>query len=386
METGDSLKKFAFSKKEWNRLKRLLENGKLSISSSSEKTPYWCSKLEKKVAERFDVKYAVSFNSCTSSIHAALGALNIKHSDQVIVSPLTCYSSILPVMSLGAVPIFCDVNKETLSIDWKKFRRAITSKTHAIILPYIYGLPADIKKIKRISERNEIKLIEDCAHVPGLKINNKYVGTFGNVGCFSFAQEKVLDCGEGGVATTKDKNIARELYFFKEGGKRGFRVYNPKGANYRMTEFNAFLAFYQLKNLKKNIKLRNSIANYYFSQKMPQGIRPANMTEGNVKSVALFETKEFSAEIINRLRKNGIYVKDIYKPLNESNVFQNQKLLARALQQDKENIRQYKKYSNETPCAKKASKNYFYIETNPYKKLSFHRREAAIFGKLLAKV
>lgn len=372
MEAGNT-KRFDLSKKQWLILKNLLEKEPLSITSKKDANPLWTDRLEKSAAKRFKTKHAVSFNSCTSSIHSALAALGVKRGHQVIVSPTTCYTSVLPVLALGGVPIFCDIEYETLSISPKKLKKAINENTTTVLLPYVYGLPAKIKEIMKTCERNDLNLIEDCAHVPGLMVNGKPAGSFGNVGCFSFAQSKVLDCGEGGIAVTNDKMINEEMRSFKDGGKKAFRVYTPQGANYKMADYAAFLALNQLNNLEKRIKQRKKIAAVYFSKNWKY-IKPANNSKESIQSVALFKTKTPADKIITALKQNGIDAKSIYKPLNDSNVFTDEKLLLQALQSEKKSIKQFNEFSQKTPIAKKAFRSFFYVETDPLKPLGFHKQ------------
>jgi len=379
METGKILPKFNFSEKNWRILRETLETGKLSVTSMKDPSPEWSKKLEEEFARKFHAKHALSFNSCTSSIHSALAALKIGQGNETIVSPTTCYSSILPIMALGSVPIFCDIDENTLTINPKCARKAITDDTKAILLPYVYGLPAETRKIRKICDSNELALIEDCAHVPGMKINGRLAGSFGDIACYSFAESKVLDCGEGGIAITNNKELAEEMRFFKEGGKRAFRVYSPKGANYRMTAFNAFLALNQLKKLQKTITTKESIFKKY-AQGIPKYIYAANK-RSNVKSVALFKSRN-AREIIKELSKAGLKTKGIYRPLNEANIFQNRNLLLEALTNDK-NLKKFEQDSNPTPKANKAFQELFYFETDVQKTIGYHKQAAEKFHELI---
>jgi|GEM_PF-2020752 len=384
MQDGDKRKlKFGFTTKQWEQLKDLLETGLLSEGSSDDSNLIWCPKLEGAFAKKMGSTKTISFNSCTSSIEAGLAALEVSRMNQVIVSPLTCYSSILPIMALGAIPVFCDIDYNTLTVSPKKFKQLINENTKALILPYIYGLPAPIKKFVRICESNEIKLIEDCSHVPGLKIGGKYAGTYGDVGCFSFAQSKILDCGEGGIAVTNNQKIADEMAHFKNGGHRAFRVYAPRGANYKMTEYTALLAYHQLTKLDKTIKIRKEIAGNYFETKTPSFIKPANNSNKCLHNVALFTSKKQSRPIVLSLRKNGLDAKRIYMPLNQSNVFNEKKLLFEALGRDKARVNIYKENFIPTPNANRAFEHYFYLEVFPHLSFSAQKNRLKIFSRTM---
>jgi len=373
------VKKFNLNAKERISLLEMIETGRLSVGSKTDPEPKWCASLEKEMCDKFESKHAVLFNSGTSSIHAALSALGVNYCDEVISSPLTCYSAVLPIAMSGAVPIFADVSEDTLSIDPKSFRKNITDKTKAVLLPYIYGLPLPIKKFVSICRANEIALIEDCAHVPALKLGGKYAGTFGEISCFSFAQGKVLDCGEGGAALTNNPLLADEMRFFKDGGKRALRVYTPRGANNKMTNLEAFLAFKQVKNLEKNISARAKIAKLYFSAcESTEGVSVNNKTTC-LPSVALFKSLSPARDLILKLREKGVDAKSIYKPLNESNVFTENNLLEGFFNNDAKRAQIFRERNKPTPVANKASAHFFYIETDPMFSVSFHKQKAKEF-------
>lgn len=374
-----------FSSKEWDQFKQIFESGKLSSGSRTSRHNEWKTKLENTFSNKFRTKYSLSTNSGTSALHAGLHAIGIKRGEHVIVSPLTCYAGITPIFQEGGIPIFCDVDEETLAIDPHKLEKRITPKTKAVILTYLYGLPAHTQQIVKICRAHGIALIEDCAHVPGLKIGKKYAGTFGDIGCFSFAQEKVISIGEGGMTITSKKKYAEKLQFFREGGKKGFRKYVPHGLNYRMTEYQAFLALRELTKLNRKLATRRKIANIYFEKKLLANAKPVNNHRDCIQSVALFQTKHFAPDVANRLYNNGIDAKDIYAPLNESNVFKNKKLLTEALRHSGKDMREYQKYSQPTPFARKASKHYFYIETSLQQSFTSHQEAATKFENTLRK-
>ncbi|MFA4907398.1 MAG: DegT/DnrJ/EryC1/StrS family aminotransferase [archaeon] len=380
METGERGNNyFNFSESEWRKLQGLLESGALSAGSRTSCYFFWRNRLEKEFAKKWGARFAVSFNSETSSIHAALAALGAGNNSQIITSPLTCYSTVTPMFQLGCIPVFCDVEEETLALDPEKLEKLINPKTSAVIATYLYGLPVNIKKIKKICRQHQIPLIEDCAHVPGLEMGKKPAGSFGDIGCFSFAQEKMLSCGEGGMAVTSNKKMAEKMTWFRESGRKAFRKYEPYGLNYRMTEVTAFLALRVLNRLPARIKRQRKIAGIYFQKKLPSFITAQNQDPKCLPSVCLFKTSHNAPQLAQRLIRKGVDAKDIYAPLNQCNVFQNRQLLNQALWRDPVKVKVFKRQNQPTPVAQMAADQYFYLEISPLQSMRQHERQAAAF-------
>lgn len=376
MSIGEpALPRFGLLKEDWGRLQYELEYGSLSVESRKDPSPTYCAKLESEFAKKWGRKYALSFNSCTSAIFAALSAVGVRNGAHVIVSPLTCYTSVLPVSMLGGVPVFCDINPNTLTLSPAALLNAITPKTKAVLLPYVYGMGAETEEILKICNDNGIVLIEDCAASPGVLINNRLAGTFGKISCFSFAQGKLLDSGEGGIALTDDEALFEQMLFFKEGGKRAFRVYYPWGANSRMTNFTAFLGLHKLNNLQKEINARARIADIYFSN-AGRLLSPLNNLGGAITPVALFKSQVNAQELIEKMNSLGVNAKNIYKPLNTSNIFTDDELLLQALCGDKEKVLEFKAYSKPTPNAFEAFMTSVYFEVSPMVSKDVHQRQS----------
>ncbi len=166
-------------------------------------------KFEKQLAEYMGTKYAVVCSSGRSAIRFSLLALGIKHGDEVIIPDYAC--EIIPITAYctGAVPKFCDIQKETLSMSPEHFKKLVSAKTKAAILVHLYGLPVDPAPILEISQKKGIFLIDDAAQALGATINGKKVGTFGNVGIVSF--KKFLNVRVGGAAVTDDEELAEKI-------------------------------------------------------------------------------------------------------------------------------------------------------------------------------
>ena len=191
----------------------------LSNSDSSIFVGNTISNFEKKFAAYLDSKYALALPNCTLSIYATLQTLGIEPNDEVIVPNLTHASSIYPILMSGAKIKVCDFMPNSYYYNIDNIKKLITPKTKFFIACYLYGMPLNIQEIKDLCDENGITLIEDVAQAFGTKINNKYAGTFGKVGCYSFNDTKMLRIGEGGAIVTNDKNIFNKIEHFRHVGE-----------------------------------------------------------------------------------------------------------------------------------------------------------------------
>ena len=213
--------------------------------------------LEEEWSEYYQVKYSISMNSATSGLYAAIGALGIGFGDEVIVSPYTMSACAMAPMIYGAIPIFADVELETGSLDPDSIEEKITERTKAILVVHQFGLPADMDRIMEIAVKYNIRIIEDCAQAHLAKFNDKFVGTFGDIGVFSLNVNKTIQTGEGGVCITNNSDLAYRLQLIRNHGEAvvgpaGYEnITNICGFNYRLTEVQAAMAREQLKKVEE---------------------------------------------------------------------------------------------------------------------------------------
>jgi perosamine synthetase len=166
--------------------------------------------FEKNFANYLNVDHVVGVNSCTSALDLAVRLLNIKKHDEVIVPTMTFVSTGHAVAYNDAIPIFADIDPETLCIDIEDVKRKISSRTKAIIVVHFGGRAVDIDKLKEIS--GDIPIIEDCAHAAGAEYKGKKCGTLGALGCFSFHAVKNIAMGDGGAISINDPELAKRAY------------------------------------------------------------------------------------------------------------------------------------------------------------------------------
>ncbi len=236
--------------------------------------------LESTFAEKIGVSHAIAFTNGTATMHAALEAMGIGFGDEVIVPPLTMAATTFAVFQANAIPIFADVNEQTFTIDPTDIEKKITSRTKAIITVSLYGLSADIDSIKKVIGNRDIKIIEDNAEAFLSKYKNKYVGSLGDVGSFSFQSSKHLTAGEGGLITTNDDDLALKIRRIQSLGYAGLTAKKSKiekkdiqkpgyarhicmGWNYRMSELCAAVSYAQTLRIDKLVNARIKVANRF---------------------------------------------------------------------------------------------------------------------------
>jgi len=185
--------------------------------------------FEKEFAEYIGVKHAISVGNGTDALVLALMACGVGEGDEVITTPFTFFSTAESISSVGAIPVFVDVEKETYNIDPLKIEEKINEKTKAIMPVHIFGQSAKMDEIMAIAKKHNLKVIEDAAQAVGAEYKEKKVGSIGDVGCFSFFPTKNLGCaGDGGMITTSDDNIATIARALRThgSGENGQRAYN----------------------------------------------------------------------------------------------------------------------------------------------------------------
>jgi len=224
--------------------------------------------LEREWAAYHQVKHAVSFNSATSALIAAVGASGILPGDEVLVIPYSmCISATAPLF-YDAIPVFADIEEEFFCIDPASVEKKITPRTRAILSVDLFGQSADMEELTRIASTHNLRVICDTSHAPGCRYRDGYAGTFGDIGIYSLNQHKIIHCGEGGIAVTNDDDLALKLKLIRNHaeavvGEMGYRsLTNMLGGNYRMPEVEAAIALEQLKKLPTLLKQRIDLANY----------------------------------------------------------------------------------------------------------------------------
>ena len=237
---------------------------------------YWATgpeiqEFEKKIAEYVGTKYAITFNSGTSALHALLLAYGLKQGDEAIVPSFTFISTANAPLFVGANAVFAEIEDKTYGLDPEDVKEKITPKTKAIMPIHYGGCSCLIRELKEIAEDHNLLLIEDAAESLGAKIKDKKVGTFGDSSMLSFCQNKVITTGEGGAIVTDSKEVYEKLKLIRSHGRvetqdyfssTGYMDYVTLGYNFRMPTMTAALGLSQLKKIDRIIKMRRDKAEY----------------------------------------------------------------------------------------------------------------------------
>lgn len=228
--------------------------------------------LESLFKDYYHVKHALAINSATAGLHAAVAAINVNPGDEIIVTPYTMCASATAAVMHNAIPVFVDIDKNTFNLDPEKIKKAITAETKAIIVVHLFGYPAEMDEIMQIARKHDLKIIEDAAQAPACLYKGKQLGTIGDIGVFSFNQNKTISTGEGGVVITNDDELAKRISLIRNHGEVVVEHYPVKtiagivGYNYRMTELEAAVGIAQFKKLDKLTKHRVRLADYLTKQ------------------------------------------------------------------------------------------------------------------------
>ena len=234
------------------------------ITNSSFIRGKYVDSFEEKFQELFCVPYCISCGNGTDALFISMKALDIKYQDEVIVPAHSWISTSETVTQAGGKVVFCDVDPDTFTIDPKKIEEKITSKTVGIIPVHLFGQPAEMDAIMKIAIKNKLWVIEDCAQAHLAKFKNQIVGTFGDVGTFSFYPGKNLGAmGDAGAIITKSENLQNKIKMYaRHGGlKKGQHII--EGINSRMDGIQAAILLIKLKYLNEWTNKRISNAALY---------------------------------------------------------------------------------------------------------------------------
>ena len=231
----------------------VLESGKLT--DSSYEGGKWVKSFEAKMRTLLGTKHVVAVNSGTAALHSVLLALGVKPGDEVVVPTFTFVATANVVLACGAKPVFVD-SKQDYNIDPVLFRKAITSRTRAVIPVHLYGYPADMDEIMEVASARSIHVIEDAAESLGAEYKGSQTGTIADAGCFSMYASKVATSGEGGAISTDSDELADKLRLVRNHGMVHGYDSRHLGFNYRLPEYAAAIASVQMDRLDGFLKAR----------------------------------------------------------------------------------------------------------------------------------
>ncbi len=249
------------------------ESDKVSEVLLSNCVNYWTGNegqlFEQEFADYCGVPHAIAVSNGTVALELALRALDVGDGDEVIVTPRTFIASVSCIIAVGATPIFADIDPISQNFTAQSIEKVLSPQTKAVICVHFAGWPCNMDEIMQLTVDNQLKVIEDCAQAHGAKYKGRPVGSIGDIGAFSFCQDKIITTGgEGGMLTIKDEVIWKKVWAYKDHGKSWDAVHDDEnsegflwlhesfGSNYRMTEIQSAIGRIQLKQLDKWKELR----------------------------------------------------------------------------------------------------------------------------------
>lgn len=276
--------------------------------------------------------HATTVANGTVAIHLALLALGIGPGAEVIVPTLTYIASVNAIAYTGATPVFCDSLKDTWQMDPADVRRKITRKTRAILVVHLYGQPCEMDALMSIAREHDLFVLEDCAEAFGSLYNGRHVGTFGDIGTFSFFGNKTITTGEGGMVITADDTLHDRMVHFRGQGLAKYREYwhDVVGYNYRMTNICAALGLAQLEQANTFIGKKRRVAEWYMRELQDLPVTFQHEAKGTRHSfwmVSILVPRPTDRDTLRTvLRGSGIETRPVFYPVHSmpmySSIFQ----------------------------------------------------------------
>jgi perosamine synthetase len=327
-----------FNQKELSEVKNSIKNKNVSTAGSL--TPIF----EKLIAKKVNCKFVIATNSGTSALHLALISLGTKKNDEVLMPSLNYIASANACLYIGAIPHFVDIEHKTLGVDVVKLNDYLKKNTtikngscvnkktkrkiSAIICLHTFGHPCEIEKIKILSKKFRLRLIEDAAEALGSFYKKKHLGTFGDIGIISFNGNKIITTGGGGVVLTNNLNLAKKaLKLSTISKKKHFWKYefDDVGYNYRMPSLNSALGIAQIKNLRYFVGKKRKLYKIYekiFKKNIYFKLfkEPKNSRSNYWLQTILLNKKyiKYRDKIIITSHKDRIKIRPVWRPLHKS--------------------------------------------------------------------
>jgi len=286
-------------------------------------------KFENSVKKYVNSPYALAIINATSAIHLALRVLGVKQNDKVLTSTFTFIGGVNPILYQQAEPIFIDAD-EYWQMDVNLLETALKKeKPKAVIVTHLYGQVANIKDIAFLCKKYKVFLIEDAAEALGAKFGNKFAGTFGDFGVFSFNGNKILTTSGGGVLVSKNEQWIKKAKFLSTQAKENYPWYEHEtyGYNYRMSNVLAAIGVAQMEVIEKRIKRKREIFKIYQNElKNIADFMPEipNSRGNRWLSTLIFKNKD-PLKIMNYLRGKNIETRPLWKPMHLQPIFKNAK-------------------------------------------------------------
>ena len=296
-------------------IRRVIKSGRFILGPEVET-------FEREIADYCGVKYAIGVASGTDALILSLMACGVKPGDEVITTPFTFIATAEAITHCGAVPVFVDIDRRTYNIDTNLIEPKVTAKTRAIIPVHLFGQPAEMGTILKLSKKYNIKIVEDCAQALSAKYKGKRVGSIGDAGCFSFFPSKNLGAyGDGGMIVTNDPQIAEVTRVLHQHGAKTAYYHVLPGFNSRLDAIQAAILRVKFKYLDNWSSLRRQAVSLY-TQLLSEidDIEPPYIADDNTTSANYYTVRLRNQHIDRNELRQYLASKDIdtavYYPLS----------------------------------------------------------------------
>lgn len=285
------------------------------------------SAFEQEFAAHVGAKHAIGVANGTDSLILSLRALGIKQGDEVITTPFTFFASSEAIDSVGATPVFADIEADSFCLSPESIRRCITPKTRAILPVHIFGHPADMDEIMSIAREHRLAVVEDCAQAFGATHNGKTVGSIGDTGSFSFYPTKVLGCyGDGGMITTDRDDLNEHIRRLRNHGAVQPFIHTEIGCNSRLDEIQAAVLRIKLRTIDSDLAGRRKVAAEYTKRLNATAIKTPTYPKNGTHVFNLYTTRMPQRDAVRQALTNaqigtsqcypqGLHLQVVYKRL-----------------------------------------------------------------------
>lgn len=323
------------SGRELKYVREVLENIQNGLPISGD--GYYTKKIQSFFEQEFHSKKALLTTSCTSALELATHLLDFKPEDEVIVPSFTFSSTVNPIILAGAKPVFADINDDTFNIEIESIKTQISSKTRAIYPMHYAGVACQMNEIMEIAQEHDLKVVEDAAHSVNAKYRNKYLGTIGDFGCYSFHESKNYTCGEGGalLINTDEISLWERAEIIREKGTNRSKFFRGEvdkylwvdiGSSYLPSDILAAFLYAQLETLDEIQKQRLKIWNACYDGlrifedegllRLP--VVPEYSNHNAHLFYVLFNSGSMRDQMMNGLGERGVHAVFHYLPLHLS--------------------------------------------------------------------
>ena len=306
-------------------------------------------KFENKILNLTKAKYAISTNSGTSALHISCILMNVKENDEVLVPAFTFVATANAIKYCGAIPHFIDIEENHFGVNVNKldnylkeisikkgnfcFNKKTGRKIKAIMPVHVFGHFMKINELIKLAKKYNLSIIEDAAEAIGSYYKNKHAGTFGHIGVLSFNGNKTITCGAGGVILTNNKKVAQKARHLIATAKIAHPynyIHDEVGFNYRMANLNAALGYSQIKRIKKILKKKRKLFNFYkkaFEKNLYFKLinEPKNSKSNFWLQTILINEKysNYTKKILKDLNDRKIYIRPGWELMNNLKYFKN---------------------------------------------------------------